>query len=829
MPTNDMFSQSGFAERGRCCAARLNNHRCPNASTAAGDYLICDDHLRMLRGGAWIRLYKQSEFITTALGQAFARLRASNSPELASADGKSVLSPDAGGADGKSSSWFAKLLSPEGVGMILFIFTVYSAETLKLGNIGAPKSLTLSGAETLSFAVGNAFSALGFVALGVIWVCVFVVIVACVLVALRRLYEILKYLGLKTVPGLMLHATMQTRLLLMLFCGRLVSRLPASYRPASFDWLSGDGALYERVKVAMVLMNEKFEVRGQSLSDSDLTWRQNARDALKAAIKWYHDKLAYREKNRPAVNWVQATSLAALFSITLGSTWFGADQFNKRLNRGACKSVPELRIDVKRLSSWLNLVPASYDMLNRLVHAVDCGYLIFDKRRENIASLLVSGATEELSATPQVLFSEKVAYLGDYGEWSLVVPAARPEQRVLVRRSFIQEFSHAAPVNGLWRTPAETDLEDRLTQQAHALHALDLEVDGMQSALARHIDISATRGALAQVARDLEALRVLKFEPFGSALATLKDDVARLNRQTVDVVRRPELLQKVEAQQTALGTYLWDRETRLRDDIARLNVKVEAFQHLADDRKFSDPGRPDLAPVTQVLTGINAGLVDLNTALRARASSDLEHNSDEHPKKLGPEASDGTRTGTQAGRRISDTHPFGFAAAILPTRAASIFDTSRNRLRRDDMRACLNSHAEHSEFVVFEHGRTTADAASVVASLAPIEERLALDRRAASHVGGRAFVFFRGGASTRGSQTYNRHLSEMRAEWVESVWARHLLSQSGSTVRHLHEIGIELIAFGGGERLPAHKGALRKSPRSVEVFVCFEPSKEAVQ
>ena len=455
----ELFKKAKLAEPERCCAALRNNHRCANANGSLGENLICDVHAEKLSQGEWVRLYKESKFESSALGIAFASLRQrlsadrdedeKGTSEHPTSEQVTPAPPETSQTD-LPGSWFSHLLSPQALGTVLFLAAVYVAEMIKLRVIDAPGSLTLSNAESFSLAITNGLSVVIFILLTLFWTALIVGLVLPGLFFIRRAFYASEVWLRSSLPSFGLRTLVSGRTLLTRTGLAITAGLPEGLSPRAFDRAQAVDLAMRTRDLVTEQIHQDFRIKATQLRAKEEDRRHKLLAYLSRRARWYHDALFVKERSGPQVNAVQAITLASLFCAAVASSWIGATQFNQALNLNLCTRNASAADVFDDLREWWGLPIASYGYLNPHIGSVDCGYLVFERRRENLSSVLSPGIDDHKPTDgTQGLYSEQVAYIGDYGEWSLVVPASRPTDRVLIRRSAIQEFASSEPVNGL--------------------------------------------------------------------------------------------------------------------------------------------------------------------------------------------------------------------------------------------------------------------------------------------------------------------------------------------------------------------------------------------
>jgi len=618
MLNDDLFKKAKLTEPERCCAALRNNHRCPNANGSLGENLICDDHVDKLSRGEWVRIYKQSKLASTDLGAAFASLRKRRRAE----NENSKRTASGGNQTTKSdlpSSWFSNLLSPQAVGTILFLAAVYFAEMIKLAVIDAPGALTLSNAASYSLAMTNVLSVLLFIALILFWLGLFVGLLILLLLCARRFCFAVGVWFRCSLPSIGLRTIVFGRSFLAGLGLEVIAALPNRLRPPDFDRETAVTETRESRDLASKQIYQVFHTKVMKMRSQEDGRREKLRNFLSRASSWYRNEMLLRKRSSPILNWAQGVTISSLFCATVVSSWFGATQFNQALNENLCTPSETRSVLLKDPLSWLDFPINSYRRLNPHIGSVDCGYLVFETRRESLSSVLSPASQDGQSKDgSQGLYSEQVAYIGDYGEWSLVVPASRPAERVLIRRSAIQEFAPSEPVNGLKRLQPQTSesLEVLLSPIfIQPQQGTDRSIRGQQvswDALIALLFSSATAGAstdpessnMSELGGALRRAEVLianiseTIGDFNSLIDKLREPI------TIDV--QPKLVAAEAVEPSEFQEFLFPSENGPMSIQARIELVDEPFatsnlelsavlNGRSDDNVLEIPSRLDLA------------------------------------------------------------------------------------------------------------------------------------------------------------------------------------------------------------------------------------------
>lgn len=879
MPKDALFRAAGLPDPQRCCAALGNNHRCSKPVSANGNGIICDDHAMQIYNVLPVRMYKQSTYRNTALGAEFAK--------LSTALDEKAKKPE--------PSWFARILTPQGIGTIVFVLAVYLLELIELRALSIPKSVALNSFDSVAFALGNILPVLAFTVIA-FGLCAFVIALGVLLgICAMRLWQVVwGYGGLfsaRVIEEAIIGARYRLRLPMWVKLIRLSDQDKAEARS---NYGSKMSQSVKEMKARKAQVASEFESVLNALPGDQKTARKLFWTRLRKCWAWYYDRIYVRDSKRVAVNFIQLFTIGAIFLGTLYVANIVAKESGQRLVEKECRvnlatdlagnsksfanpfsgenfAVPALLHGMVTpfLTSATDEDPHVFNMFGyefpkpRLAHAVstivfpvDGGFLVLDNRRLRAPTRLALMAAPPHSITPDsahTLHSERVIYLGDYGDWAVVVPIAKPKERVMIRRTHIVEFSLRAPNRGAY--PVEPEPPAPVTASRQALQSQELG-----PALLQKRRTASELLVLAEILAVALPRKTQNNGPRASYVAQLQERIERLHSQFDEFKEtRGEMASRAEVRAllasrvrrtelhalTRLAFRTANERTQaLRDSFVSLSDQLSAINTILTEQKNSVDA--DLAAQQQALaqadqrnldialkpiSGIKDDLSLLNARLhtnedavlvaQAQAAAIFTALTEIQPNLQRPFPLTQIKALQISLAKLSDTMTSAAASfnaidgAAIAARRPGLLGTRRAAT----FQACMANRPSISEFVYFENGKASGVAGQVERALVSIENALDIDKRLIGRKTSKAYVFFGGSASASGSQEFNNRLSEQRADWVERVWSRSLQLRKLQG-RALHDVGIETIAFGEGENLPLVIAGKRHSPRAVEVFIC---------
>ncbi len=356
--------------------------------------------------------------------------------------------------------------------------------------------------------------------------------------------------------------------------------------------------------------------------------------------------------------------------------------------------------------------------------------------------------------------TEKIYYIGDFGEWAYVARAANPSERLMIRRSSILEFGrYAAPSQP--RNAVENKPKSK-TSGGDAIVKLDVVMFPSRS-----------DGGSNDKAPDLSAIE--------QAIADLGAQQTRTQAMVLHFWR-------------ALGTQEPDNEgspdaelANLRDQQARTQSMVLQFLVAQSDK--NPPANPAL------LDGQSKILDELNRLL------------------IGQQALYQTFPHQHTHVASSDHNNIDRFLDGISTRPRGLRDDLIRRLGPSFLEACSRDPENLLGHVDFAEGSARGQNDDQF-------HEIWLKAAASHRVPGERILLLRGGASDSGPRALNIALSESRAEWVKRGLLRIASTKSGfaamsDDVRQTHQL--EIVSLGDGERLGAPLGP---SPRAVNAFLC---------
>ncbi|MFK7836450.1 MAG: hypothetical protein AB8B60_09535 [Sulfitobacter sp.] len=852
-----LFQSSGLSDPRRCCAALNNNHRCTNEITDAGDGIICDTHAAQIRDGRPVRIYKASTYRDTVLGKALAALR----------DGqraKTAKTPETGSND--QPSWFAKLFTPQGFGSIMFVLAVYLTEVIELTELGIPKSVALGSFDAVRLAFGNILPVLLITLIAGLSIASIIVVGIGIGILVTQLWQaVWGYGRLYTIFAVrragveFSHRQLRPRWVNLL----QVSPYARAAALIAHDARGVQRQEYFERKKAQI--NADLRPRLQALPARHRAARAALWSRMRVCWNLYFGRIWVRNATRSAVNLVQLLTIMVILAGTLFVSKLVATASAARVAEIACSApidagdsapsepvtaavfgkvipvpsavefivqhlTPPIETDEPKTVTVLGYdVPVPqielriFTAVSKVFFPVDCGYLVLNKRRLDVPSRLVMLADPPRSADAaqgQRLHSERVIYLGDYGDWAVVAPTKQPRERVMVRRTEIMEFSAQMPNRGA-PAAAPPQASQALLFQAvpwqprrisneiialaeilavarpHSRHrygprvAQDPAIPAPLSNLEERLDEIAQTNSATASRDEIDALRALVLGA-NSPVESLQTQVSALSAKlgALDAARvlqhdallradkrdREIMLRLINTTNAEVARLLRQRGTGTDEDDGLYAQTLTLLQQAMDAVDQS----PKVQELRDQMAALESSLITLTDAVKA--------------------APDG----------LSFPPP-----AIIAARRSGLLDTRRGA----GFRQCLSNRPAKSAFVYFQSGRAESTSDQVTNALQKIEERLRIDARLKGTLGSKAYVFFSGSASAPGNRDLNTLLAERRADWVERVWSRSLKSRRLGQ-KALYELDIETVAFGEGEALPVVHEGKRHSPRAVEVFVC---------
>ncbi|WP_419739505.1 hypothetical protein [Ruegeria sp.] len=354
--------------------------------------------------------------------------------------------------------------------------------------------------------------------------------------------------------------------------------------------------------------------------------------------------------------------------------------------------------------------------------------------------------------------TEKLIYIGDFGDWAFIARVEKPEERVLVRRSAIIEFSRASAAELI----SSGEKQDTPTT------------------------VSVGNGNRLDVALNFPH-HVTQPEITTADVRDLED---RLLRLSSNISRNQAKLQMI-------ATARQYRNPSQLDLAMVLEQLVKVQEGLARDTSQLREGQDWLSAT---FLGVSLRFHNLrNDFLRALANH---------------------RSVPPVDRFVPWKGVYGVIQDGVPTRTPGIINDIARSNGKGHLTGCASNQTQRLGFVDFREGVSNApknpsDIDSLVKKLQELREG---DYTKNSKVG---LIFLRGGASYTGMPEANIRISENRAELVKRRILLALSGRThGDPTEIEREIQksqrLTFIAFGVGERL--HH--TNHSSRAVEVILC---------
>ena len=429
------------------CIAKHGGRICRKPVSGKGGGLLCETHLILLQNGRNLPL----------------RAEAERDPETRAAI--RALKHGAGGGD-------HSLIPPFMVLTVLFTITLVLIEIIRMTVLEVPSMISIAGFDTATAAIRNAGP---------------VVIVVLIVVGLMMLAGIaaLTFFGLlfavfalrspgfrATQIGGLLAAS--GALYVLLFLTWWWDRIGNERQPTE-SWL--------RRKLGAILPGLRRKRR-----ETQKPLRESFRNALPGvyswlayfwhAFTWLFATIFSTSHRGPGAMWTRITAVTITISGTLYLSVLLTSQFNQRLMAAPAKLCELPTEDVSPSS----IGPIIY----RFIKTADCwfyrpspqtGTLTIASRHPVEAGHLTHSAGFEPDYPGSGYRSERVHYIGDFGDWAFVARAENPAERLLIRRSAIVEFArdgNGKRPRSAWRetfAPALRSAWARLDAAAHLAFA----------------------------------------------------------------------------------------------------------------------------------------------------------------------------------------------------------------------------------------------------------------------------------------------------------------------------------------------------------------------
>lgn len=761
-----------------CIALKRNGEPCKYPYTTGTDGLLCGVHLNCHLSD---RLRVQPEHDNQGIRARLSVLAEATQREEADAQRKDVeqIEPD----DTGGQPWITALLNDSrSLGFILFAITVYLTELLEMKILQIPKNVALSTFDVVALSFGNIVPVMLLIVLaGLVLVLVFWFAAVCATAALVVAVAAYRIL----ISGVFVLITFSARVVLAVVRVSITPfvvwfRLfwlmePLPERRLFFGW---NAWLVQRT-AQMLARLRSGPARTVANVRTGLTHISGAITAIRERLF------------TSRINVFQTATIICLCGIVIF--------FSTRLTRDYAQRIDHCARDVQICLARTNngRGSAPFADLQRVgldttsiqnyvlsfIQPVNAGFLGFDSNFTGDIRKLHDRKSVNDAPYPDYRDERPVIYVGDYGDWAVVVPTddglwpvniPAPEDarriRVLVRRKSITDFTPTARIGGHapWqiRLPATLRSGDApRPKPRRRLHAVRLPDDAAGAGISR------------------DAL---------TADAMIVSQPAPANRWRPDPFR-------LENAPIRLPVHDWRPVAEMA---GRLQL-YDALDRHGRDAVIVPPGSPQARfrrPGRSPSELRNSWTVFRSDCDVHYAQLAFDRTRDERCRQPQTSVRNDQSAFSRAFLEIirGHRHAAELRNCLLTTaRALGVFEFSEGRVRprRSSLRARTSAL-----------GETITSRASLPEAAEP-EHTL--------------YVLIRAGASNTGPIAANLALSEARAETVQRLLIRHLrtrISRADPKWRR-----IEFVAFGTGERISPVSGQRTVSARAAQVYICSVP------
>lgn len=636
-------------------------------------------------------------------------------------------------------------------------------ELQKLVMLDIPISAALSGFDAVAAALGNIGLLVGLVMAAVVVVGGFLLAAGAVATLIVLLRVMLRGAVLLTPLGFW-------RVLILLLSGnRRFWRAWYVFRKAPDKialWSRAPEALYPTVRDNRDQSAARLTHDGPRL----LVFLHEKLSELRDGFDWLRGSLMDFSRHGAWATWVRRAGLTFVvaFVIVVGAGIVhlqDRSMYEAAGMKDAAKPRPILDVVADGVATVHAVLPV-------VAPEIRVGTLTFARPQVQGASHLL--AHEDERAHRDMQRSEDVFYIGDFGEWAYVARAEHPADRLLIRRTNIFEFGRF-PASAA-RKPTKTELATTGQVGRSDLHLEGSYRRTVVNLPDFHITMPqhATGPVCADVLCDDQASRMQALETRLAEKIEIQSRVSSTQQAALDQVRADTA--RLFHQYQALARRMF-QQTRQISDTAR-----SVASHRVETRKTAETTTRDLAQLRDEI------------ALKDALLAEIRGLSFSAPR------------GADIASEIVNSIKEG-----VTTRTTGVINDMQRRFGVDVAAHCLGT-GHLIGFVEFAENRKRGDLRDVADVIANLQQRAsALETTR---------VLMRGGASYTGAPQSNMTLSENRAEWVKHQVLKGLAGTVGAPTdleqRVRREQGVEIIAFGLGERLP-HPQA---SSRAVEVTLC---------